>query len=93
MEQSTFKKLREIASLIRADIVTMSNRTGLPHVGSALSCVEILVGAYFSAMNIDPSKPSDPKRDRLIFSKGHACAALYSALAHRGFCPLSKAQN
>ena len=38
-----------------------------------------------------PGQHSDrPDRDRLLFSKGHACAALYSALAHRGFFPPSE---
>lgn len=38
-------------------------------------------------MNIDPSQPNDPLRDRLILSKGHAAAALYATLAERGFFP------
>ena len=30
----------------------------------------------------------DPDRDRLILSKGHACAGLYAVLAECGFFPL-----
>jgi transketolase len=39
---------------------------------------------------VDPARPDWPDRDRLIFSKGHACAALYSVLAHRGFFPVEE---
>jgi len=40
---------------------------------------------YANILNIDPIDPSNPNRDRLFYSKGHACTALYAALALRGF--------
>jgi transketolase len=36
---------------------------------------------------VQPSTPRDPGRDRFVLSKGHASAALYAALAERGFFP------
>jgi len=63
----------------------MSHRAGTPHLASALSCLDILVAAYWTALRIDPKKPSDPNRDRFILSKGHAASALYAVLAERGF--------
>ena len=36
-------------------------------------------------MNIDPSNPHDPDRDRFVLSKGHCCPGLYAALAERGY--------
>jgi transketolase len=39
-------------------------------------------------MRIDPTQPLWCERDRFILSKGHAGAALYAVLAHRGFFPL-----
>jgi transketolase len=36
-------------------------------------------------MKIDPDRPGWPERDRLVFSKGHASAALYAVLAEVGF--------
>jgi transketolase len=63
----------------------MSHRAGTPHLGSALSCVDILVAAHWGALRIDPRQPTDPDRDRFLFSKGHAASALYAALALRGF--------
>ncbi len=55
------------------------------HVGSALSCADILAVLYGEIMHVDPARPDWPDRDRFIMSKGHAGAALYAALAERGF--------
>jgi transketolase len=74
-----------IARKIRTRVVEMSHRAGTPHLGSALSCIDILVAAYWGALRIDPRRPDDPGRDRFLFSKGHAASALYAALALRGF--------
>src|SRR3712207_3672627 len=65
----------------------MSHRAKVPHLGSSLSCVDILVAAYWATLRIDPAKPLDPDRDRFILSKGHAATTLYAALAERGFFP------
>jgi transketolase len=72
---------------IRGTLVELSHKAGTPHLGSALSCVEILVAAYWGVLKIDPNKPHDPDRDRFILSKGHAATALYATLARRGFFP------
>lgn len=55
------------------------------HVGSALSCADILTVLYFGILNINPKNPLDPNRDRFILSKGHAVSALYAVLAEKGF--------
>ena len=81
------EKLQEIASEIRGRIITNSHKTQTPHLGSCLSCVDILVAAYFHSLRIDPQKPNDPGRDRFILSKGHGAAALFQVLAMRGFYP------
>jgi len=81
-------ELERIAQKIRGSVISMTHRAKTPHLGSALSCVDILVAAYWSVLNIDPKNPMDPDRDRFILSKGHAAPALYAALAHRGFCPM-----
>ena len=77
-----------IASRIRGKLVELSHQKGVPHLGSALSCVDIITAAYWSdALRLDPARPDDPDRDRFILSKGHAAPALYVALALRGFFP------
>src|SRR5207237_4835786 len=79
--------LSGISREIRGKLVEMSHNAGTPHVGSALSCVDILVAAYWNVLRIDSKKPDNEIRDRFILSKGHAATALYATLAMRGFFP------
>jgi transketolase len=65
----------------------MSHEKRCPHLGSALSCLDILTALYGSVLRIDPRKAEDPNRDRFILSKGHAAPALYATLQHFGFFP------
>jgi len=55
------------------------------HPGGSLSAVEYLLWLYNEELNVDPANPSDPDRDRLIYSKGHACPVLYALLARYDF--------
>jgi transketolase len=77
--------LERVARQVRRQVVRMSARAQAPHVGSALSCVDILVALYFEVARIDPLVPRAPGRDRVLLSKGQAAAALYACLAARGF--------
>ena len=79
------EKLQSIANEIRARIILNSHKTHTPHLGSCLSCVDILIAAYFYGLNIDAKKPKDKLRDRFILSKGHGAAALFQVLAMKGF--------
>jgi len=87
MSQPASSDLGLIARQLRLRLVQMSHAAGTPHLGSALSCVDILVAAYWNILRIDPAIPDDPNRDRFILSKGHAASALYAVLAERGFFP------
>ena len=80
--------LELVARRIRFKLVEISNAAGTAHLGGGLSCVDILVAAYWKVLRLDPRKPEDPLRDRFILSKGHAATALYATLAARGFFPL-----
>jgi transketolase len=82
---TTSTNLAAISRRIRARLVEMSHVAETPHLGSSLSCVDMLVAAYWGFLRIDPTHPLDPNRDRFILSKGHAATALYAALAERGF--------
>ncbi len=63
----------------------MANGGGSSHVGSALSCVDILSVLYSRVICVDSADPAWPDRDRFIMSKGHAGTAVYAVLAERGF--------
>jgi len=80
--------LQEKARQIRLDVLDMVYRRGAGHPGGSFSSAEILAALYFHHLKIDPGRPDWPERDRFLLSKGHAAAALYSALARRGFFPV-----
>lgn len=83
----TVEELPPISRQIRARLVRMSHDARAAHLGSSLSCVDILVAMYWGILRIDPDSAEDVNRDRFIMSKGHAAAALYATLARRGFFP------
>ena len=80
-------ELQNIASELRARIIENSHKTSTPHLGSCLSCIDILVAIYFSVLRIDPKAPKALERDRFIMSKGHGAPALLHVLAMKGFSP------
>jgi transketolase len=55
------------------------------HIGGAFSVADILAVLYGGVMNISPVLVNDPNRDRLFYSKGHACTSLYAALGKLNF--------
>lgn len=80
----------DLARRIRLHALRMCKIGGGSHIGSVLSCADILAVLYGGILRIDPAKPRWPDRDRFILSKGHACAGLYAVLAERGFFALDQ---
>lgn len=76
-----------LARNIRINALRMVHRAKASHIASALSICDILSVLYGRVMRFDPASPADPERDRFILSKGHACVAVYSALAEVGVIP------
>jgi len=58
------------------------------HTGGPLSCADFATALYFNVINHDPGNPSDPDRDRVVYSIGHVTAVNYSILAECGYFPL-----
>jgi len=79
--------LERIAAKLRGEVIKLSHRAKTPHLGSSLSCIDLLVALYWDFLRIDPQQPDSPERDRFILSKGHAAPALYTTLCERGFFP------
>lgn len=75
----------ELAKQIRIDALQMTSDGGSSHIGSCLSVADLLAVLYASKMKYTASMPKDEGRDIFIMSKGHAGAALYSALSNSGF--------
>jgi transketolase len=79
--------LREAGRVVRRRDIQMIRASGLGHIGGEFSVIDILVTLYLHSMNVTPETVDDPERDRLVLSKGHAAAALYTTLAVAGFLP------
>lgn len=88
--EKLISELNEKARRLRLDTLEMIHRRGAGHPGGSLSIAEIIAALIDHHLRIDPDQPEWPERDRLILSKGHACATLYTALAHRGFSPVQE---
>ena len=83
-------RLARHAAELRGKVIEMSHKAGTAHLGSSLSCCDIVAAAYWHVCDIDPTNPTDSLRDRFILSKGHAASTLYAAFAMRGFFPLEE---
>ena len=79
-----------LAWLIRRNGLEMSHISRGSHIGSVFSVAEIIAVLYTGVLNVDPSDPKKPDRDRMILSKGHAGSAVYAALAETGFFPVEQ---
>ena len=55
------------------------------HAYVAPSTLDVLWVLYDRILNIDPSEPEKPDRDRFLLSKGHGPMAYYAVLAAKGF--------
>ncbi|MFC1705292.1 transketolase [Planctomycetota bacterium] len=74
-----------IARKIRVEALKMIAASPGGHPGGALSMAEILAALYFRVARVRPSDPAWSGRDRIVLSKGHACASYYAALGMRGY--------
>ena len=63
------KSLAEISALLRYKVIQMCHESKSAHLGSSLSCVDILSSLYFQVLNIRPDEPDWPERDIFILSK------------------------
>ena len=88
--QTSTEALARIALTIRKRTIKTSAQAKIPHLGSCLSCVELLTALYWQELQIDPLTPEAPDRDRFVLSKGHAAPVLFQVLAERGFFPVER---
>lgn len=84
-KQIDWDRLSSMTLTVRKDIIKMLGISASGHPGGSLSSVEILVALYYHTLRHNVKDPKWADRDRLIFSKGHGCPALYSVLAHCGY--------
>jgi transketolase len=79
--------LQRLCREFRKDLLDLTIHSGTQssHLGGELSLVELLAVLFFRILRLDPANPAWPARDRFVLSKGHASAAMYVAMAWRGF--------
>lgn len=80
----------ELAWKIRRHGIEMTHLSTGSHIGSILSVADIIAVLYNDIANVNPREPRMSTRDRIILSKGHAGAAIYAALAEKGFFPVEE---
>lgn len=78
------RKVRAKAIDIRADIIEMIPHGKVGHLGGSCSIADVAAALYFEHMKVYED-PKDPRRDRCIFSKGHAVLAQYACLAELNY--------
>jgi transketolase len=81
---SDLRKVREKAIDIRADIAEMIPAGKVGHIGGSCSAADVAAALYFHHMKVF-GDPKNPRRDRCIFSKGHAVLAQYACFAELGY--------
>jgi transketolase len=84
------QEISKIAQQLRMEVLGMVHAAQSGHIGGAFSAAEITAALFFHHLKLDPQQPSWKERDRILFSKGHACAILYAAMAYRGYFPKSE---
>jgi transketolase len=91
--QEYLAALRRKATEVRMEALKMISAAESGSVGSALSCVEILVALYYGQtyagplLKIDPSRPNSEDQDYFVLSKMGGAPAWYAILADLGYFP------
>ena len=89
MNKEEIRQLAMEACRIRMGVIEGVYGAKAGHPGGSLSISDLLAYLYNKEMRIDPKNPKWADRERLVLSKGHAAPGLYSALANRGYFPVS----
>lgn len=79
--------LIEVSRAVRRRVIELSYASKSGHIGSSLSCTDVLVAVYERFLRLDARRPQAPERDRFIMSKGHACVPYYCCLERAGLLP------
>lgn len=78
---SDLKRINALSTQVRILALEMIHKTGASHIGSCFSCIDILVALYSKFLPVDEYRVNSANRNQLVFSKGHAAAALYATLS------------
>ena len=76
--------LKKRAAQLRGNLIDMIPPGKVGHLGGSSSIMDVVAALYFKTMRVFDD-PKDPRRDRLVFSKGHAVLAQYAAFVELGY--------
>ena len=82
--ENEIRELKKIAATLRGNLIEMIPNGKVGHLGGSSSIMDVTAALYFKHMNVFDD-PKDPRRDRCVFSKGHAVLAQYAAFAELGY--------
>ncbi len=90
MKYNNTRKLEEIATTLRQDVIKMLAHAGSGHTAGPLGLADIFSALYFNVLKHNPKKPKWEQRDRLCLSCGHVVPIRYAAMARAGYFPVAK---
>lgn len=85
------KKLQQIATQVRRDIIRQTHFAASGHPGGSLGCADFFTALYFEIMTHDTAFNMEGKGEDLFFlSNGHISPVWYSVLARSGYFDVSE---
>lgn len=88
------KKLQDIVTQTRRDILRMVHDVNSGHPGGSLGCTEFFVALYHEIMNLKDDFHMDGKDEDIFFlSNGHISPVWYSVLARKGYFPVKEMET
>tara|TARA_B100000886_G_C20385810_1_gene475995 strand:+ start:387 stop:1214 length:828 start_codon:yes stop_codon:yes gene_type:complete len=85
MNKYSDNELYKISKRLRQKIIQISYENKAHHIGSELSCIDVLTSLFHNYLNLNRDNIFDMNSDIFIMSKGHAALAYYILLAEREF--------
>jgi transketolase len=76
---------KQISIKIKRQCLELVHKANASHIGGAFSIADVLAVLYTNILKYDNQNPKFENRDRLFYSKGHACTILYCILQEVGF--------
>lgn len=84
LNETELRALKKRAAQLRANLIDMIPPGKVGHLGGSSSIMDIVAALYFKTMRVFED-PKNPRRDRLVLSKGHAVLAQYAAFVELGY--------
>lgn len=93
MKGSSWLNSIELSKIIRKIVLSLSHKYGTAHLGSSLSCADILAVLFTSQLQNYVPREWNKSNDFFILSKGHAATTLYACLYQNNFITWEELQD